>query len=752
MLSLISLLLLIPNFFVLSGAFQQRVNNGFLSSSRISFRAQTERDCRPTKMKMMFERMSEPLINALVTSQQESARLLLPTVDTECMLLGILDHPQNARRTIKKYKITFREARQVVDRMFQDQNNNSNNNNNWSSMLNLQKKARDVDLPFAKPLKRVLMRAVKIADGLDSPQVNSEHVLLSLLDYNSEDTTSNAQVGGAHSVIVRCLDDDLFSKNEFCKQLLLDLQNNNGGDNTNELVVSGGGKVSPTPTLKEIGVDLTEAARNYELDPVYGRDKEITMALRVLLRRRKNNPCFIGEPGVGKSAIVEGIAQILAAPQMLQELEEIMDTAVNGERRNENKLAQKERLQSLAKLCPAKLSKHRVISIELGNLVAGTKYRGEFEERVQAIVQELTDPNAPPTICFIDEIHMLIGAGSAGEGGMDAANILKPALARGKLQVIGATTIAEYRKCIEKDMALERRLNPIMVKQPTVSECMDILRGIQQVYEKHHGVKYSEESIAAMVKLSERYVSDRFLPDKAIDLMDECGAMIDIERRQEEDEKATESDNADFISNAKEKPLVTMHTVSTVISEWTNIPLGKLETEETSQLMQLETELEKFVRGQYPAVHAVARAVRRSRSGLRDANRPIASFLFCGPTGVGKTELCKRLAEVYFRSRKDMIRIDMSEYMEKHSVARLTGPPPGYVGFEDGGQLTEAVRRSPHCVILLDELEKAHPDVLNILLQVLEDGMLTDGKGRTVNFKNSILVMVRNLQMLSKNA
>jgi ATP-dependent Clp protease ATP-binding subunit ClpC len=437
---------------------------------------------RALTSRKMFERMSEPLINALVTSQQESARLMLPSVDTECMLLGILDHPQNARKTLQKYKITFRQARQIVELMYTSSNSNntgtrakvntSDNNNiasNWGTLLNLQKKARDVDLPFTNSLKRVLTRAVKIADTLDSKQVNSEHVLLSLLDFSTKDaepvssTTPPPAQGGVQSIMIRCTEgstgSDPFNKNQFCKALLMDMQNTKSNANKDELIPSGGVKeVSPTPTLKEIGVDLTVAAWNKELDPVYGRDKEISMALRILLRRRKNNPCFIGEPGVGKSAIVEGIAQILAAPQMLIDLElddeEGEDGSfVNGEEEDKRSWW-KDRLTTLAKLCPQKLSQHRVISIELGNLVAGTKYRGEFEERVQSIVQELTDPNAPPTICFIDEIHLLIGAGSAGEGGMDAANILKPALARGKIQIIGATTIGEYRlgngdkKCI----------------------------------------------------------------------------------------------------------------------------------------------------------------------------------------------------------------------------------------------------------------------------------------------------------------
>jgi ATP-dependent Clp protease ATP-binding subunit ClpC len=379
---------------------------------------------------------------------------------------------------------------------------------------------------------------------------------------------------------------------------------------------------------------------------------------------------------VGKSAIVEGIAQILAAPNMLIDLEVVSDRddkkdIINKERR--------ERLEALAKFCPTKLANHRVISIELGNLVAGTRYRGEFEERIQSIVKELTDPESPPTIVFMDEIHMLIGAG-ATEGGMDAANILKPALARGTVQLIGATTISEYRKCIEKDMALERRLQPIMVKEPSLQDTRTILDGIKGMYEKHHGVQYSDCSLDAMVKMSERYVNDRFLPDKAIDLMDECGAMMDMERSAKL-QILLDAGKVNGDADMSGKPQVTEHAVASVISEWTGIPTGKLETEESSQLMSLEDDLEAHVKGQYPAIHAVSRAVRRARSGLRDTNRPIASFLFCGPTGVGKTELCKRLAELYYRSKKNMIRIDMSEYMEKHSVARLIGSPPGYIGY-----------------------------------------------------------------------
>jgi len=373
-----------------------------------------------------------------------------------------------------------------------------------------------------------------------------------------------------------------------------------------------------------------------------------------------------------------------------------------------------------------------VISLELANLVAGTKYRGEFEERLQAIVEEVTDEKAPPTILFIDEIHTLVGAGSA-EGGIDAANMLKPALARGKLQVIGATTISEYRKYIEKDAALERRLQPLLIKEPTIDQTVEILEAISEQYGTHHGVRYTRESLVAAAKLSESYVTDRFLPDKAIDLMDEAGAAVQMEH----------SFNSAAMPNPP--PEVTEHDISEIISEWSNIPIGKLTSTESSTLLTLESALAERVKGQERAIKSIARAVRRARSGLRDIGRPVASFLFCGSTGVGKTWLAKSLAAQYYGSEKDMVRIDMSEYMEKHTASRLTGPPPGYVGYEEGGQLTEAVRRAPHSVVLLDEIEKAHRDVLNVLLQVMEDGVLTDGKGRSIDFKNVILVMTSNV-------
>lgn len=644
-----------------------------------------------SSLSMIFERMSEECIGSLVTAQNESARLGQSTVGCEVMTLGIIDRPEKARRTLKSYGITLRKAKLTVETMFRDEDEKEKDDkdgkkkqsNNIFTMspqlLNMNKKARDVELPFAPALKRVLTFAGAIADSLDSPTVNSEHVLLALFGYDAALGKVPSEVDavveergyakGSLAVFLRMegVDSTTFSAAEFCRRLVMDIKYPNEpmvGEGP-QLVSGNGGELS-TPTLSEVGVDLTDLAARMELDPVHGRDEEVRAALRTLVRRRKNNPCLMGEPGVGKTAIAEGVAQILAAPNMLERLDELFDRNDDGEFIKQDQIT---RLEELAKFCPQRLRNHRIISLELANLVAGTKYRGEFEERLQAIVEEVTDERAPPTILFIDEIHTLVGAGSA-EGGIDAANMLKPALARGKLQVIGATTISEYRKYIEKDAALERRLQPLMVKEPTIDQTVQILEAIAEQYGAHHGVRYTPESLVAAAKLSERYVTDRFLPDKgefvwitidtgntpmrsvclfspilspAIDLLDEAGASVHIE-------------HAFNPSGSTNTPEVTDQDISSIISQWTNIPIGKLTSTESSTLLTLESSLASRVKGQERAIKSIARAVRRARSGLRDAGRPVASFLFCGSTGVGKTWLAKSLAAQYYGSEKDMVR------------------------------------------------------------------------------------------------
>jgi len=463
-----------------------------------------------------------------------------------------------------------------------------------------------------------------------------------------------------------------------------------------ELVGAGGAARSKNSTLSQCSIDLTQKARDGELDPLVGRDPEVRRCMQILVRRRKNNPVLIGDPGVGKTAIAEGLAQLV----------------VDGD-------------------VPPRLQDSRILSLELGLLVADTKYRGEFEQRLRDVIEEVTASN--DTILFIDELHTLVGAGAA-EGAIDASNLLKPALARGELQCIGATTVTEYRQYIEKDAALERRFQPVKVEEPTKDQTVQILNRLSERYSEHHDVDYEPEALEAAARLSMRYLPDRFLPDKAIDLMDEAGALVQIE--------AYESDAS---STSNSRPSVGEEDIAAVVSSWTGIPLSKLTADEAVSMLAFEDLLHERVVGQSFAVSAIARALRRARVGLRSPRRPVASMIFCGPTGVGKTELAKAVAEGYYGEEKAMVRLDMSEYMESHSVSRLTGPPPGYVGYEAGGQLTEAVRRSPHTVVLLDEVEKAHPDVFNVLLQVLEDGRLTDNKGRVVDFANTMLVLTSNV-------
>ena len=506
---------------------------------------------------------------------------------------------------------------------------------------------------------------------------------------------------------------------------------------------AGQGGRSDTPTLDEFGRDLTALAREGRIDPVIGRDNEIEQTIEVLSRRGKNNPVLIGEAGVGKTAIIEGLAQRI----------------VNEE-------------------VPQTLTSKRVVQLELSGVVAGTRYRGDFEQRLKSIIDEIRE-HSDQLIIFIDEVHTLVGAGAGADGGMDAGNMVKPALARGELHVAGATTLDEYRKNIEKDAALARRFQPILVPEPTVDDALAILHGLRDRYEAHHQVRYTDEALVAAVELSDRYITDRFLPDKAIDLIDQAGARVrlrmktpsidlrDLERQAEElardKEQAVASEQYEQASQLRDQieelrrrvkrlsqdesvvPQVTVTDIADVVSRATGVPVQQLTEEEKDRLLSLERYLHERVIGQDEAVTAVAESIRRSRAGLGDPNRPVGSFMFLGPTGVGKTELARALAEALFGAENRMIRLDMSEFQERHMVSRLVGAPPGYVGYEEAGQLTEAVRRRPYSVILLDEIEKAHADVFNILLQVLEDGRLTDGQGRTVDFKNTVLIMTSNL-------
>ena len=502
---------------------------------------------------------------------------------------------------------------------------------------------------------------------------------------------------------------------------------------------------SATPTLDQYGTDLTEKARNGELDPCIGREKEIDRLIRILSRRSKNNPCLVGEPGVGKTAITEGLAQRIAAGDV-----------------------------------PHTVKDKRLVTLDLSGMVAGSKYRGEFEERIKNVVKEVS--RSGNILLFVDELHTIIGAGGA-EGALDASNILKPSLSRGEIQLIGATTLTEYRKYIEKDAALERRFQPVTVDEPSAEETVQILRGLRHAYEEHHGVEITEEALQAAVRLSERYIHDRFLPDKAIDVIDEAAAAVQLqghhipgqwaameekirqlkaekeqailendfdrakelqELQKKEEQRLTRSRERYEKKNNGGRLQVTEKEIAATVSGWTRIPVDKLAEQESKRLARLEQTLHKRVIGQEEAVSAVAKAIKRGRVGLKDPRRPIGSFMFLGPTGVGKTELSKALAEAVFGSEEAMIRVDMSEYMEKHSVSKLIGSPPGYVGYDEGGQLSEKIRRNPYCVLLFDEIEKAHPDVFNILLQVLDDGRITDAQGREVSFKETCIIMTSN--------
>ena len=595
---------------------------------------------------------------------------------------------------------------------------------------------------FTPRTKRVVEVAFIEARKLGYNYIGTEHLLIGILREGDCVATKilldlNVNIPKLYNEIVKVINEgeDYNSDNE-------DYSNSNNGRQNRRIR----GSYNSTPTLNQFGEDLTKKAEEGKLDPIIGRKQEIERVIEILSRRTKNNPCLIGEPGVGKTAAVEGLAQKI----------------VSGD-------------------VPEILKNKRVVTLDISGMVAGAKYRGDFEERIKKALNEVK--KAGDIILFIDEIHTIVGAGAA-EGAIDAANILKPLLARGEIQLVGATTLNEYRKFIEKDAALERRFSPVTVNEPSEKDTIQILKGIRDKYEAHHNVKITDEAIESAVKLSVRYVNDRFLPDKAIDLIDEASSKarlrsytepeslkelqekIEKMKNEKEDavinqkfEKAAELRDKEKSlkeqfekeqtkwNNKKTKDIVTIteENIAEVISSWTGIPAKKITEDENEKLKNLEVELHKRVIGQNEAVEAVSKAIRRGRVGLKDPKRPIGSFLFLGPTGVGKTELSKALAEVLFGDENAMIRIDMSEYMEPHSVAKLIGAPPGYVGFDDGGQLTEKIRRKPYSVILFDEIEKAHPDVMNMLLQILEDGRLTDSQGRTVNFKNTVIIMTSNI-------
>ncbi|HIZ96303.1 MAG TPA: ATP-dependent Clp protease ATP-binding subunit [Candidatus Ligilactobacillus excrementavium] len=638
-------------------------------------------------------------------------------IGTEHLLLALVSEEQGiARKVLAQFVITPTDIKEEIERL--------------TGYGTLKRQAPDNYLPYSPKAKNILNRAAAQAELLNSEKIGTEHILLALLE---DDDILSSRILDSLDIDIKRVRQTVFRQ--------LGISQTQVRRNAKKK-----DKVEGTPTLDGLARNLNEMADNGQIDPVVGRQKEVTRVIQILSRRTKNNPVLLGEPGVGKTAIAEGFAQ------------EIINDNV-----------------------PVELANKRVMMLDMGSLVAGTKYRGEFEDRLKKILDEVYhDGNV---ILFIDELHTLIGAGGA-EGAIDASNILKPALARGEVQVIGATTLDEYQKYVESDAALERRFATIIVEEPTDEQSLDILKGLRPKYEKHHQLKITDEALDAAVKMSNRYITNRFLPDKAIDLMDESAARVHIASSGGQQKVTKASHKLKEAKSAKEQALVNEEfedaakyrkqelkwkdklaklsdqeaavdgnytkqveeeDVANVVSEWTGVPVTQLTKSESERLVNLEDILHKRVVGQNEAIAAVAKAIRRARSGLGDPTRPIGSFMFLGPTGVGKTELAKALAEAMFGDEDNMVRIDMSEYMEKYSTSRLIGAPPGYVGYDEGGQLSEKVRNKPYSVVLLDEVEKAHPDVFNILLQVLDDGFLTDSKGRKVDFRNTIIIMTSNL-------
>ncbi|MDC3047002.1 ATP-dependent Clp protease ATP-binding subunit [Prochlorococcus sp. AH-736-A21] len=677
----------------------------------------------------MFERFTEKAIKVIMLAQEEARRLGHNFVGTEQILLGLIGEGTGvAAKVLKSLGVNLKDSRIEVEKII----------GRGSGFV-------AVEIPFTPRAKRVLELSLEEARQLGHNYIGTEHLLLGLIREGE----------GVAARVLENLNIDLSKVRSQVIRMLGETAEVGTSASTSK------GNLK-TATLDEFGTNLTKLASESKLDPVVGRHSEIDRVVQILGRRTKNNPVLIGEPGVGKTAIAEGLAQRIQTGDI-----------------------------------PDILEDKRVLTLDIGLLVAGTKYRGEFEERLKKIMEEIK--SAGNVILVIDEVHTLIGAGAA-EGAIDAANILKPALARGELQCIGATTLDEYRKHIERDAALERRFQPVMVGEPSIEDTIEILKGLRERYEQHHRLKITDDALEAAAHLGDRYISDRYLPDKAIDLIDEAGSrvrlinsklppeakQIDRELRQvqKQKEESVRDQNFDQAGQLREKemelsakikevldnkkestagdqsdtnnpvdsdskllqsPLVSEEDVAHIVASWTGVPVQKLTETESVKLLNMEETLHQRLIGQDEAVKAVSRAIRRARVGLKNPNRPIASFIFSGPTGVGKTELTKSLASYFFGSEEAMIRLDMSEFMERHTVSKLIGSPPGYVGFNEGGQLTEAVRRRPYTVVLFDEVEKAHPDVFNLLLQLLEDGRLTDSKGRTVDFKNTLLIMTSNI-------
>jgi ATP-dependent Clp protease ATP-binding subunit ClpC len=670
----------------------------------------------------MFERFTERARQVVVLAQEEARTLKHNYIGTEHILLGLLREEEGlAARVLESLDITVERVRAQVVRI-----------------VGSGEEVTSGQIPFTPRAKKVLELALREALSLGHNYIGTEHILLGLVRENE---------GVAARILL-----DFDADSEKIRNEVIRMLSGPGGRRQGQSAGAAAGAASAegkksSKLLDQFGRNLTKLASEGKLDPCVGRETEIERIMQILSRRTKNNPVLIGEPGVGKTAVVEGLAQRITNADV-----------------------------------PELLKNKQIYTLDLAALVAGSKYRGEFEERLKKVMKEITQRG--DIILFIDELHNLVGAGAA-EGAIDAASILKPALARGELQTIGATTLDEYRKYLERDSALERRFQQIRVDEPSVEQTVEILKGLRDRYEQHHKVTITDEALAAAGELADRYISDRFLPDKAIDLIDEAASRMriksmtappanrelehEIETTRREKESAIEAQEFEKAANLRDKerrltnqkreleerwesgetgaerPSIGEEEIADIVSMWTGIPVFKLTEAETAKLMRMEEELHKRVIGQHPAIEVVSKAIRRSRAGLKDPKRPTGSFVFLGPSGVGKTELARTLAEFLFGDEDAMTRIDMSEYMEKHAVSRLVGSPPGYIGYDEGGQLTEAVRRKPYCVLLLDEIEKAHPDVFNILLQILEDGRLTDSQGRTVDFRHAIVIMTSNI-------